>query len=537
MKRAALYVRVSSQGQVRDGYSLQFQEQILRDFCQRESMVVAEVYREEGQSGSTTARTELQRLIEDARQGRFDIVLIFRVDRFSRDPVDLLALVRELETRSIKLRSVTESVDAGDPAGELMLTMLGAIGKFVRTNIIQNAMLGKTKRAESGRYTGGKLPFGYALAENGSYVPDPHPWWNGASAGEVARMIFDLYLTCASRGQGCSTVAQYLEELQVPPPMKGWRKGSIYQILKNPAYAGDFAWRKRSQQLNKPSTANPREKWVLASDAHEPIVDRATWERVQRVLKEQRTSTGQKPDKPDTLLTGFVRCGECQAALTPHQTKYRGEPVLYFTCGSKLNESRKKARTACTDFPYFRADELEPLVWNALVGLVTVPERIEVYRARMRHQSGPELAETEAEAKRLEKRLQSIEDQETLITTKFTEGHLREDLWKRQLERLGSERDGLLGRLTQLHDRIAERRGQTPTSATTEEIRAYLKRVLTDTSTVEQRREALALLVGFRGVSVHKDGNVEFDLKIPTQGVDAPSLVNSFVASKPNSRR
>ncbi|MGC8490057.1 MAG: recombinase family protein, partial [Clostridia bacterium] len=183
--RAALYKRVSSQAQVKEGYSLAFQEEIMRDYCARQGLSVVRVYEDGGRTGSNTERAGLQALVGDAKQRAFDVVLIFRVDRFSRDPLDLLYLVQELNRRSITLKSVTEAVDASDPAGELMLTILGAIGKFVRANILQNAILGKRKRAEAGRYTGGALPFGYAATAEGQLVPNDEPWGGGHTAAEI----------------------------------------------------------------------------------------------------------------------------------------------------------------------------------------------------------------------------------------------------------------------------------------------------------------------------------------------------------------
>lgn len=90
--RAALYIRVSSAGQVRDGYSLELQEEMLRSFCDREGMAIAQVYREGGQTGSNLDRERLRQPVTGAEAGLFDMVLIFRVDRFSRDPADLRGL-------------------------------------------------------------------------------------------------------------------------------------------------------------------------------------------------------------------------------------------------------------------------------------------------------------------------------------------------------------------------------------------------------------------------------------------------------------
>jgi site-specific DNA recombinase len=534
VKRVALYVRVSSQGQVRDGYSLQFQEEILKEFCQRESLVIAGVYRDGGQSGSSTKRKDLLRLIEDARQSRFDMVLIFRVDRFSRDPLDLLALVRELEAKYIKLRSVTEAVDASDPAGELMLTILGAIGKFVRQNIIQNAMLGKTKRAEGGKYTGGKVPFGFAVDEAGVYRPDQTTWWNGQTVAEVAKLVFTTYIRISSLdGGGCKQVATRLNAMGVPAPHKVWSHSTVHQMLSNPVYVGDFAYNKRSHQLNKRSVVHGEDEWVIVKDAHEPIVDRHTWDTVQNLLKAKWKGGGRPADDAfKDLLTGFLRCGECEAALTPRRAS-KHQIHTYYTCGSRYFEKRRREGTYCESFPYLRADELQNLIWGALVETAGSEERINTIRERMNANIGPELGEAQAEVQRLEKRIKAIEQQAMTLTTAFAEGKMPDYLWQAQLERVENERKGMAERLDQARVHLAELQTQAPTQASTVEIREFLIQTLTNRTTLEERREALAILVGPRGVRVMKDGTVDFDVKIPVNAEPRILMANPSVPARP----
>jgi len=533
VRQAALYVRVSSLGQVKDGYSLQFQEQILREFCQREGLTIAGVYREGGQSGSSTKRKELIRLIEDARQSRFDTVLIFRVDRFSRDPVDLLALVRELEAKRIKLRSVTEAVDASDPAGELMLTILGAIGKFVRQNIIQNAMLGKTKRAETGKYTGGKVPFGYAVDEAGMLTPDSRTWWNGRTAAEVARLVFETYLKLGSQGGGCLQVARQLDQMGVPAPKAVWGHATVHQMLSNPCYAGDIAYNKRSHQLNKRSKTNAEDEWVVVRDSHEPIVDRKTWDAVQETLKRNQKGGGRPVDDAfKDLVTGFIRCGECGGALSPRRPS-KNQHYLYYTCCSRVSEKRRREGTACTTFPWIRGDELEALIWGALIDLAGDENRIREMQARMATQAGPDLDDAKDELRRLEKRVKSLEEQAMTITTAYAEGKMPEYLWQKQVERLEAERQSTATRLDEARTKVTELQEAMPVAADPKDIQAYLKQQLQNCTTLEERREALAILVGHRGIRVMKDGMIDFDIKIPLHISEAAATAEISVLPRP----
>ncbi len=525
MKRAALYVRVSSAGQVRDGYSLSFQEQILQEFCQREALVVTGVYRDGGQSGSTTQRRELTRLIADARQRCFDLVLIFRVDRFSRDPLDLLALVRELEAQGIKLRSVTEAVDAGDPAGELMLTMLGAIGKFVRRNLIQNAMLGKMKRAETGRYTGGQIPFGFVVGPSGAYQPDRTPWWNGHTRAEVVEKVYALYLQAAAGGGGCGAVARKLNELGVPGPKSAWGHSSVYQILTNPCYAGDFAYNKRSHPLHRRAQGRRPQDWVWVRAAHEPVVAPAMWARVQELLRTGRGGGSRSPSDRDPardLMTGFLRCGQCGAALTPRRP-HRSQRHLYYTCASRYSTRRRQAGAVCRTFPWLRAADLENLVWPALVAATTTADWMQCLVPLLSPGRAPDLARVQAEVARQERRLEALAEQEMILTTAFAEGRLPADLWQKQLERLQAERAMATDGLARDRAQLADWQSQAPLPVCPSQLQRRLQAALGEWSTLAERRDALSILVGPGGIRVQADGTVELDLRVGLPVVLEPS--------------
>ncbi len=515
MPRAALYTRVSSLGQARDGYSLGYQREILHAFCEREGLAIHRVYEDGGRSGSTTEREGLQALIADARQGSFDVVLIFRVDRFSRDPLDLLALVQELNRRSIRLRSVTEAVDANDPAGELMLTILGAIGKFVRQNIIQNAMLGKRKRAETGRYTGGRVPFGFIVADAGTLEPDSSTWWRDRTAADVARMVFELYEELFHQGGGgAAAVADRLIALDVPAPQTRWNAASIVQMLRNPAYAGDAAYNKRSHNLHKASQVNDPKEWILVPGAHRAIVPRPLWDRVQALRRQNRR--GGRRSQPDTphLLAGCVRCAACGCALTPRRAGGGGR--LYYTCASRYNHARRRDGTHCADFPFLRMEALDALVWGLVVRLATHADTVEGLLARRRGENLPRLRQAEKDLERLARRRDGCGVQEHRLTTAFAEGKLPEELWLKQMSRLREEREQLAVCEQAARQTAADLLRQPALVWDAAALRDYLTRLLTGREMgVAEKRQALALLIGEKGIQVRKTGEVDIDLRLP----------------------
>lgn len=532
MPVAALYTRVSSAGQVRDGYSLEVQREALEEYCRKEGLRVHRVYEEAGRSGSTTHQREaLLELIADAHQRRFDTVLIFRVDRFSREPADLLRLVSELNSLGIKLRSVTEYIDANDPAGELTLTILGAIAKYVRHIILQGTWQGKLKRAKEGRFTGGSAPFGY-VAVDGVYQPDTRIWWEGRTAAEVARMMFRLYVDSAATGEPWSArdVAGKLIELGVPAPRTRWNAATIGQILRNPAYIGEFTYNKRSHQLYKPSAIQPRDRWIVVPDAHPALISREVWDRAQEIRADNRRGGRPAKDGHPDLLNGFVRCSECGSVLTPRRTgkpHCSGKPsgVLYYTCASRFNDARRRDGKVCR-FPSLRASDLETLVWDFVSRLATEPKTINRLTESQSRDLRSRLAQAEKDLAETRKTLREIEAQQVTLTEKWTAGTLLEHLYDAQVARLENRRRDCLSRIHELAARSDELRQEPAPKTDAGAIREHLSHLFREGMMIQEKRTALALVIGPGGIRVSPEGQITVEIQVgggDSSGINHPS--------------
>ena len=126
----AIYIRVSTEDQAKEGYSLEVQKEYLESFASREGYEVFKVYSDEGISAYSTRRKALQQLLKDARAKKFDLVLVYKIDRFSRKLKDLLNLVDELSSYGVGFKSATEPFDSTTSAGKLMFQQLGSFAEF-----------------------------------------------------------------------------------------------------------------------------------------------------------------------------------------------------------------------------------------------------------------------------------------------------------------------------------------------------------------------------------------------------------------------
>lgn len=154
MMKIAIYIRVSTEDQAKEGYSLEVQREYLESFAQREGYEIFKVYSDDGISAYSTRRPALQQLLADAKAKRFELVLVYKIDRFSRNLKDLLMLVDELSSYGVGFKSATEPFDTTTSAGKLMFQQLGSFAEFERNRIAERVFPGMVKGVQQGNLQG-----------------------------------------------------------------------------------------------------------------------------------------------------------------------------------------------------------------------------------------------------------------------------------------------------------------------------------------------------------------------------------------------
>lgn len=333
-QRAAVYVRVSTEEQARDGYSCEAQRRECAAFCARQGWDVVDVYADEGYSAKSMARPAVRRLLADARAGTLDVVVVWKLDRFSRRQLDTLRAIREdLEPRGIGFRSATQDFDTTSSAGRAMLGMLAVFAELEREQLSERTRSGLAETARQGRWASGVPPYGYRLAD-GALLPDP-------DRAAVVRLIFDLY----AGGTGYPRIREELDRRRVPTPAgrtaspgaAAWRTNSVANILANRAYLGEV------RMLGQ---------WVPG--LHAPIVDREVFDRAAAIR--QGRAPGHREHRSGGMLAGILACGACGASWY-----YRYTSAPYYVCA-------RRPRRECSVRPA-RADHLDAEVLSRIVEL------------------------------------------------------------------------------------------------------------------------------------------------------------------------
>lgn len=365
LRRAVLYVRVSTDTQAREGESIPAQRARLTDWARENGYVVVGEYVDAGESARVADRPEFARMLQDARTSPrpFDAVLVWKWDRFARNAEDA-AIYKSLLRRQLGV----ELIAIGDPqssgaVGVLLERILDVIAEFqslVTAEHVKNTM---TYLAQDGKWLG-KVPFGYRLDETGKLAE------NEAEALAV-RWAFE---EVSARRMTVYTVAEeFARGLRFPSTVaRGykWSPTAVRQMLRNPVYTGQAVWNRRYMTVDSSSGLSKKNRgfrdpteWVIVEDAHPALISKQLFQRTQRVLDEIGAKFARTPNG-DYLFRGLVICGRCGHHLSYSNPDRGPNPRLVCTQYYRIPS------VACRPMNYIRPRELEEIVLRAMEELV-----------------------------------------------------------------------------------------------------------------------------------------------------------------------
>lgn len=293
MKHTALYLRVSTEAQADEGYSLAAQAEKLEAYCRMKGIAQFQRYVDGGFSGSNLTRPAITELVEAIRSGNVGRVVVYKLDRLSRSQKDTLYLIEDVfMPHGVDFVSINENIDTGSPYGRAMIGILSAFAQLERENIFLRTRMGMVERVKQGYWPGGgKIPFGYDYdADKGILVPN--------SDAETVREIYARYLEGQSTGRIARDLGLKYEHL-------------VRQILLRESNTGVIVYRGETYP-----------------GRHEPLIDKTTFARVQRRL--------QRTDKPraaasNKLLTGLLVCGHCGAKMRYQKWGGAGDKLVCYS--------------------------------------------------------------------------------------------------------------------------------------------------------------------------------------------------------------
>ena len=319
--RLAAYIRVSSDSDDQlHSFSAQYRyyNQIAANST---DTILIDIYADEGITGTCTdKRDEFNRMMNDARKHKFDRIIVKSVTRFARNTKDCLEAVRELKQLGISVYFEENNIDTNKTEGETLITLLGMVAQNESLSISKNMRWGIQKRMQNGSYASGSAPFGYIYENNHLIINEQE--------AIIVRKIFDLY----KNGVRSDEIAELLtQETTVR-----WHGKTIRYILSNERYIGDSMFQKEftTDTLPFKSKKNRGEKpKYYVENTHAPIIDKETFNAVQRLLKQRNNPIFQGNKY---IFTKMIKCGYCEHFFKRITTN----KVIYWTCDNH-NENAK----------------------------------------------------------------------------------------------------------------------------------------------------------------------------------------------------
>lgn len=310
---AVAYARYSSDNQ-RDA-SIDAQLRFIEEYAARKNITIVATYTDRALTATTDKRPGFKRMIEDAKQRRFDAILVHKLDRFSRNSYDFAVYRHDLERYGVRLIAVAQDFGTS-PESKLMIGLMQEWAAYYSVNLSNEVKKGHRENAFSGLHNGGYAPFGYRVGADQRLELDPQ-------RAPYVRRMFDACL------QGLS-YRPILEELAAAG-IRGSRGAvmtysSIYEILTNERYTGTYVY------SMEPHARRDKSEAFRLPDAHPAIVTRQEFEEVRRIM-EARKHTG-KQAKRVYICSGLVYC-ECGAPMHANTATRNGYTYSRYLCSEK----------------------------------------------------------------------------------------------------------------------------------------------------------------------------------------------------------
>ena len=483
---------------------------------------LAPVYEDEGFSGGSLERPQFKKMMADAEKGRFQAIVVYRLDRISRNIGDFARLIEQLNGMKIGFISIKEQFDTSSPMGRAMMYISSVFSQLERETIAERIRDNMRELAKTGRWLGGVPPTGYRSESAASVTiggKTKRACHLRAIPEEIAlvRLIFDKFL---ETGSLTGTEAYLLQNGYRTKNGKAFTRFAVKGILSNPVYLtadeaaygylrekrvdlfsderafdgvhGVMAYNRTLQQRGRAHQMKPMEEWIVSVGRHEGAVGSAAWIKAQALLEQNRSKAYRRPRSGTALLSGLLVCGGCGAYMRPKLSQRRnaqGEAVYTYLCSMK-----ERSRGQACGMKNCDGNALDKAV---MAELQSLGEDRPDFLRQLAQSKGALLEsrrEHDAEAARLKRALAASEQEIGGLVSALgrAAGAPAEDYIKRRIEALHAGAETLKRRLSALEE---------PSSALPDSGLALQARTLAsfpdmaEAMTVGQKRSAVRALV------------------------------------------
>ena len=326
------------------------------------------VYEDEGFSGGTLERPQFKKMMADAKQKNFRAIVVYRLDRISRNIGDFAKLIEQLNGMKIDFISIKEQFDTSSPMGRAMMYISSVFSQLERETIAERIRDNMHELSKTGRWLGGTTPTGYeseSITNVTIYGKTKKACKLKIIPGEISivKMIFDKFL---ETGSLTKTETYLLQNRYTTKNGKQFTRFAVKGILSNPVYLiadefaydyltennvnlfsdksefdgihGVMAYNRTLQQPGKAHQIKPMEEWIVSVGKHKGVIEGKAWVKVQTLLEQNKSKSYRKPRSNVALLSGLLICGNCGEFMRPKLSKRlntKGEQIYTYLCSMK----------------------------------------------------------------------------------------------------------------------------------------------------------------------------------------------------------
>ena len=505
------------------------------------------VFEDEGFSGGNLKRPDFQKMMAEVRKRKFKAIVVYRLDRISRNISDFTGLIDELNKLDVSFVSIREQFDTSTPMGRAMMFIISVFSQLERETIAERIRDNMHELAKTGRWLGGNAPTGFKsepvskvtvdgkTRKSFKLVPIPEE-------AEIPKMIFDLYTETDSL---TAVEAEMLRRRIKTKQGKDFTRFAIKAILQNPVYmvadedaydyfmereadvcfpkeafdgtCGIMAYNRTDQEKGKTTVLLPVSEWIIAIGKHPGLVPSKQWIKVQESLDRNKSKAYRKPRNNEALLTGllFCSCGDRMYPKLSQRKTADGEPIYTYVCKMKERSKRERCNRRNANGNILDAAIIEQIksLTEHDSSFITQLEKSRQFYTGNREQYESQLADLRAEYSENEKTINGLIDSLGMVGDSIAKPRVL----KRIEELTATNRD--------VENRIHELEGLTTANALSDMEFDLLRQMLAmfrtsiDEMSIEEKRAAIRTVVRkviWDGVNAHvvlfgaDEGEIEF---------------------------
>jgi len=327
MLETGIYLRVSTEEQAQEGFSMRAMEQKLRDYARIKEWPIRKVYRDEGISGKNISdRPDIKEMIEDVQNKVIRNVLIFKIDRLTRSTADLLYLVNLFNDNDCAFNSLCESIDTQSATGRMFIKIIGIFAEFERENIAERVTLGFERKVREGYSPSGRSnSYGYDR-KKGQKIQTINE-----KEANIVKEIFDMFV---NRHLSYRNITNNLNNRNIPTKENSnWDARTIMSLLKNCNYKGYVRYAMHDEKRN-----------FETKGLHEPIISEELFNEAQILAEKITRKVCKKHPKEDHYFAGILFCGICGGRLIVHG-KYKQNKkgntieIINYYCNNRVKKT------------------------------------------------------------------------------------------------------------------------------------------------------------------------------------------------------